>query len=55
MKTEYKLKMNIDLTFDDVLLENEEQYEVSEDLRPTQAMQDRFLQNCVKLGILEVV
>jgi len=56
MKTEYKLKSDyIDLTFDEVSLEDEDQFEDSEDLRPTEAMQARFLQNCVDLDILEIV
>lgn len=55
MKTKYKLKNDLDLTFDEISIKNEDISEVPEHLRPTQAMQDRFLQNCFDRGLLEEV
>jgi len=53
MNTQYVLANDIDLTFDDVVVsESESQSSVPENLRPTQAMQDKFTQNCIDLGIL---
>jgi len=52
MKEQYILKNDIDLTFNDVITSDDEnQSNISENLRPTQAMQDKFMQNCVDLGI----
>jgi len=56
MNQKYKLKNEIDLTFDEVLSGDEPPInQASTDLRPTPAMQARFIQNCVDLDILELV
>ena len=53
MKSEYTLKNDLDLTLDDnETLEVDEKSTVSEKLRPTEAMQEKFMQNCVEKGIL---
>jgi len=55
MQAKYKLKNEMDLTFDEISIENENISKVPEHLRPTEAMQERFLQNCVDCGILEEI
>lgn len=53
MKKQYSLTNDTDLTLADVdTSKNVENVEVSGNLRPTQAMQDHFMQNCVDMGIL---
>lgn len=53
MGNQYKLTNAIDLTFDDVIIsDNEDQAEIPSDLQPTEAMQERFMKNCVNMGIL---
>ena len=56
MEGQYSLVNGVDLTFDDVdMPKNEKISEISEKLRPTQAMQDRFMKNCVDMGILTTI
>jgi hypothetical protein len=53
MEGQYSLANGVDLTFDDVdMPKSEKNPEISEKLRPTQAMQERFMQNCIDMGIL---
>lgn len=43
----------IDLTFDGTIIsEDEKQSNVPENLRPTPAMQNRFIENCIEKGVL---
>jgi len=56
MSTKYELIDNTDLTFDEVTIHrNENQEQIPENLMPTSAMQDRFMQNCVDMGILRII
>ena len=48
------LYKGVDLSFDDVEID-EVIEDVPEALQPTEAMQERFLENCVEMGILEKV
>ncbi len=53
MKNQYELNTKIDLSLDDVQMSDKEEYfTISRDLQPTEAMQSRFIQNCVDLGVL---
>ena len=56
MSNQYQLTNATDLTFDDVIIsENEDQVEIASNLQPTEAMQEQFMQNCVDMGILRIV
>ena len=55
MKAKYKLVDDLDLRLNHVILENPEQYEVSEDLRPTEAEREKLYQSYVRDGIFELV
>lgn len=56
MSTRHELLDDTDLTFDDVIVaETENQVEIPENLIPTSSMQDRFMQNCVDMGILQTI
>lgn len=55
MKNKYVLTAghDMDLTFDDIIISDEENQEtVPENLHPTDAQQEKFIQNCVQKGIL---
>jgi len=56
MKTYYKLVDDLYLTLDHIQSDpNEKIPEPNEEICPTPAMMDHFYQNCVKLGILEII
>ena len=56
MKEQYVLVSVTDLTFNDVIMpEEENQAEISANLRPGQEMQDLFMQNCADLGIFVTI
>ena len=56
MKPQYVLKNDLDLTFDDVTTpETENQAAVPTNLHPTEAMQEKFMQNCADVGIVRIV
>ena len=56
MKEQHRLINDIDLTFGDIIIsETEDQVVIPENLRPTEAMQARFMQNCLKEGILTTI
>lgn len=48
----YELVNNIDLTLDHINIDHENIPAVPTELIPTEAMQERFLQNCLKKGII---
>ncbi len=56
MNNQYALVDDLDLTFDDIELDvDDKPPTISEHLRPSAEMQDKFMQNCVALGILRKV
>lgn len=53
MKKQYSPTSDTDLTFDGVnVQDDEENVENSANSRPNAVMQERFMQNCVEVGIL---
>jgi hypothetical protein len=56
METKFVLIDNIDLTFDDVIEENDSiQEENCDNLYPNRQMIDKFLQNCADLDVIRFI